>query len=118
MSNVRKKTMNILIKIGVPDNLLGHRFIVKAVEVCAEDNTAIDNVTKVLYPRIAECFDTTPARVERGIRHAIETAWVYGDFEILNEYFGNTVRAHKGNPTNSLFLARIVNIVLEDEDDD
>ena len=67
----------------------------------------INAVTKVLYPAVAKHFNTTPSRVERAIRHAIEVAWDRGDLETLQKYFGYTVSNVKGKPTNSEFIAMI-----------
>ncbi len=64
-------------------------------------------MTKMLYPTVAKEFDTTPSRVERAIRHAIELAWDRGDLEILNSFFGYTVNTGKGKPTNSEFIALV-----------
>ena len=71
------------------------------------DMEMINAVTKVLYPEVAKRFDTTPSRVERAIRHAIEVAWDRGDIEVLQKYFGYTVSNIKGKPTNSEFIAMI-----------
>ena len=65
----------------------------------------INAVTKVLYPEVAKRFATTPSRVERAIRHAIEVAWDRGDLETLQKFFGYTVSNTKGKPTNSEFIA-------------
>jgi two-component system response regulator (stage 0 sporulation protein A) len=67
----------------------------------------INAVTKVLYPEVARKFGTTPSRVERAIRHAIEVAWDRGDVEVLQKFFGYTVSGLKGKPTNSEFIAMI-----------
>ena len=71
------------------------------------DMDVINAVTKVLYPEVAKRFNTTPSRVERAIRHAIEVAWDRGDLETLQKYFGYTVSNAKGKPTNSEFIAMI-----------
>ena len=55
----------------------------------------------------AKTFATTPSRVERAIRHAIEVAWDRGDLETLQRFFGYTVSNTKGKPTNSEFIALI-----------
>ena len=67
----------------------------------------INSVTKQLYPAVANYFETTPSRVERAIRHAIEVAWDRGDVEVLNSYFGYTIQNSRGKPTNSEFIAMI-----------
>jgi two-component system response regulator (stage 0 sporulation protein A) len=78
----------------------------------------INAVTKALYPAVAKRFHTTPSRVERAIRHAIEVAWDRGDIEVLQKYFGYTVSNAKGKPTNSEFIAMIADkLYLKHEND-
>ena len=67
----------------------------------------INQITKQLYPEIAFKYNTTPSRVERAIRHAIEVAWGRGDQKTVESIFGYTVSADKGKPTNSEFIAMI-----------
>ena len=69
------------------------------------DQNMINAITKILYPTIAKKFQTTPSRVERAIRHAIEVAWSRGKMETLETFFGYTVNMGKGKPTNSEFIA-------------
>jgi two-component system response regulator (stage 0 sporulation protein A) len=71
------------------------------------DIDMLSSITKVLYPTIAEKYDTTSSRVERAIRHAIEVAWSRGRMETLNALFGYTISTGKGKPTNSEFIALI-----------
>ena len=75
--------------------------------ITVENMDVINSVTKVLYPEVAKRFHTTPSRVERAIRHAIEVAWDRGDLETLQRFFGYTVSNAKGKPTNSEFIAMI-----------
>ena len=72
-----------------------------------EDNEMLNSITKVLYPSIAKRYQTTPSRVERAIRHAIEVAWSRGKMETLDALFGYTINTGKGKPTNSEFIALI-----------
>ena len=82
--------------------------------IAVDDMDVINAVTKVLYPEVAKRFSTTPSRVERAIRHAIEVAWDRGDLETLQKFFGYTVSNTKGKPTNSEFIAMIADrLVLE-----
>ena len=82
--------------------------------IAVADLDVINAVTKVLYPEVAKRFSTTPSRVERAIRHAIEVAWDRGDLETLQKFFGYTVSNTKGKPTNSEFIAMIADrLVLE-----
>jgi two-component system response regulator (stage 0 sporulation protein A) len=103
---------SVLLELGVPDAVVGHRYLKRAIELAIEDWNVIDNITKVLYPKVAKCFGATPSSVERGIRHAVELAWERADFDTLIKYFGNTVSSGKGKPTNSEFIARIANSLM------
>lgn len=97
----------IIHEIGVPAHIKGYQYLREAILLAVEDMDVINAVTKVLYPEVARRFSTTPSRVERAIRHAIEVAWDRGDLETLQKYFGYTVNSAKGKPTNSEFIAMI-----------
>lgn len=103
----------VLLELGAPDHLLGHQYAVAAILLVAENQMYIHNITSGLYPRLAAQFGTTASRVERGIHHLVETAWSRCDIEVLNRYFGNTVSADKGKPTNGEFIARLANVVKQ-----
>ena len=98
---------DIIHEIGVPAHIKGYQYLREAIILTVNDMDAINAVTKVLYPAVAKKFDTTPSRVERAIRHAIEVAWDRGDLEVLQKYFGYTVSNIKGKPTNSECIAMI-----------
>ena len=97
----------ILHEVGVPAHIKGYQYVREAIIIVVQNMDAINAVTKVLYPEVAKRFHTTPSRVERAIRHAIEVAWDRGDLETLQGYFGYTVNSAKGKPTNSEFIAMI-----------
>ena len=97
----------IIHEIGVPAHIKGYQYLREAIRLAVEDMDVINALTKVLYPTVARKFGTTPSRVERAIRHAIEVAWDRGDLETLQKYFGYTVSNAKGKPTNSEFIAMI-----------
>lgn len=101
----------LLLELGAPDHLVGHPYVVQAVLMVVENRNYIDSITLSLYPQLAAKFETTPSRVERAIRHLVEVTWTRGDWEVLTRYFGNTVSAEKGKPTNGEFLARLANVV-------
>ena len=90
-----------------PAHIKGYQYLREAILLTIEDMDIINAVTKVLYPTVAKKFNTTPSRVERAIRHAIEVAWDRGDIETLQKFFGYTVSNIKGKPTNSEFIAMI-----------
>lgn len=97
----------IIHDVGVPAHIKGYQYLREAILIAVEDIDVINAVTKVLYPEVARRYNTTPSRVERAVRHAIETAWDRGDLETLQRYFGYTVSNTKGKPTNSEFIAMI-----------
>ena len=91
----------IIHEIGIPAHIKGYQYLREAIILTINDMDIINAVTKALYPAVAKKFGTTPSRVERAIRHAIEVAWDRGDLETLQKYFGYTVSNIKGKPTNS-----------------
>ena len=93
--------------LGVPAHIKGYIYLREAIELVINDIEFLGAVTKELYPSVAEKYNTTPSRVERAIRHAIEVSWDRGNITALNKYFGNTVSANSGKPTNSQFIAKI-----------
>ncbi len=97
----------IIHEIGIPAHIKGYQYIREAIIEVVGDMDLINAVTKALYPQVAKKYGTTPSRVERAIRHAIEVAWDRGDIEVLQKYFGYTVSGVKGKPTNSEFIALI-----------
>jgi len=97
----------VIHEIGVPAHIKGYQYLREAIILTVLDMDVINAVTKILYPEVAKKFNTTPSRVERAIRHAIEVAWDRGDLEVLQKFFGYTVSNIKGKPTNSEFIAMI-----------
>ncbi len=105
--DLEKDVTDMIHEIGVPAHIKGYQYLREAIMMSVEDNTVLGSITKVLYPTIAKNFKTTPSRVERAIRHAIEVAWSRGRMETLDGLFGYTVNTGKGKPTNSEFIALI-----------
>ena len=102
------KITDILHEIGVPAHIKGYHYLRNAIMHSIKDPEMLESVTKLMYPTVAKEYGTTPSRVERAIRHAIEIAWDRGDVDTLNSFFGYTVNTGKGKPTNSEFIALIV----------
>ena len=98
---------NIIHEIGVPAHIKGYQYLRDAIILAVNDIEMLNSITKVLYPTIAKKHQTTPSRVERAIRHAIEVAWSRGKMDTIDELFGYTVSTGKGKPTNSEFIALI-----------
>ena len=94
-------------QIGVPAHVKGYHYLREAILLVTNDVKLLGAVTTKLYPMIAERNDTTPSRVERAIRHAIELAWDRGNVEMMNKFFGYTIKVERGKPTNSEFIAML-----------
>lgn len=105
--NLEAKVTNILHEIGVPAHIRGYHYMREAIIMSVNDMDVLNYITKELYPSIAKKCNTTPSRVERAIRHAIEVAWNRGKIEAIDTLFGYTINNHKGKPTNSEFIALI-----------
>lgn len=105
--NLEALVTNIIHEVGVPAHIKGYQYLREAIIMVVNNIDVINQITKQLYPEIAEKYGTTPSRVERAIRHAIEVAWGRGQTETVENIFGYTVSAAKGKPTNSEFIAMI-----------
>jgi two-component system response regulator (stage 0 sporulation protein A) len=97
----------IIHQIGVPAHIKGYHYLRDSIIMAVKEPDIINSITKQLYPGVAKKNSTTPSRVERAIRHAIEVAWDRGDVDVLNAYFGYTIHNGRGKPTNSEFIAMI-----------
>ncbi len=98
---------NIIHEMGVPAHIKGYHYLRDAILLVINEVNLLGAVTKELYPLIAEKFNTTPSRVERAIRHAIELAWDRGNVEMMTKFFGYTIDLERGKPTNSEFIAMV-----------
>lgn len=105
--DLEKDVTDMIHELGVPAHIKGYQYLREAIMMAVEDVEMLGSITKILYPTIAKRFQTTPSRVERAIRHAIEVAWSRGKMETLDALFGYTINTGKGKPTNSEFIALI-----------
>ena len=105
--DLEKDVTDMIHEIGVPAHIKGYQYLREAIMMSVEDVEMLGSITKILYPTIAKKYQTTPSRVERAIRHAIEVAWSRGRMETLDALFGYTINTGKGKPTNSEFIALI-----------
>ncbi len=97
----------VIHEIGIPAHIKGYQYLRDAIIMAITDMDILNSITKQLYPNIAKNYNTTPSRVERAIRHAIEVAWSRGKMDTIDKLFGYTVNNGKGKPTNSEFIALI-----------
>lgn len=105
--NLEVKVTSVMHQLGVPAHIKGYIYLREAIMMVIEEIELISAVTKELYPMVARKYDTTPSRVERAIRHAIEVSWERGNWKGIKDIFGNSVGANNGKPTNSQFIAKI-----------
>ncbi len=115
VTSLDEKISNIFISIGVPPHIMGYQYLREGIKMTTEDQSIINNVTKRLYPEIAKKYNTTPSKVERAIRHAIEVAWNRGRIEAINSVFGVKVYIGAERPTNSEFIALVADKLVFEE---
>ena len=106
-TNLNVEVTNIIHQMGVPAHIKGYQYLRDAILYVIAEVNLLGAVTKELYPMIAEKYTTTPSRVERAIRHAIELAWDRGNVDMMNKFFGYTINLDRGKPTNSEFIAMV-----------
>ncbi len=107
-----EKISNIFISIGIPAHIKGYQFLREAVKLAVEKPEIIGSITKQLYPTIAERFETSSSKVERGMRHAIEVAWNRGKIENINTLFGLKIYNSNEKPTNGELIALIADKMI------
>lgn len=105
--NLDERITGIIHEIGIPAHIKGYLYLREAITMVYNNLELLGSITKILYPDIAKKYKTTPSRVERAIRHAIEVAWSRGNMDSINKMFSNTVNSNKAKPTNSEFIAMV-----------
>ena len=110
--NLDERISNIFITVGIPAHIKGYQFLREAIKMAVESPDIVNSITKKLYPSIAEKFDTSPSKVERAIRHAIEVAWNRGKIENINNVFGLQVYGTNEKPTNGEFIALVADKMI------
>ena len=111
---LEKYVTKILLGLGVPAHLSGYRYIREAVLISVADMEAVNRVTKYLYPEIAEIYNTTPTKVERAVRTAVEASWLRGSCRLMEDIFGYSSASGRKRPTNSEYVACIADKVRLD----
>lgn len=106
-NDVEIEVSSLLHDLGIPSHVRGYQYIREGILLIYESDKIVTLVTKDVYPEIAERYETTPSRVERAIRHAIEISWIRGDLKLMEKLFGNSIDFERSKPTNSEFLTTI-----------
>lgn len=110
-----KQISKIFVAIGIPPHIKGYQYLRTAIKMCIKDTNIISAITKRLYPDVAKEYDTTPSKVERAIRHAIEVCWNRGKIDNINNLFGSQVFTKNDRPTNGEFIALLADKLLLDD---
>ena len=110
--SIDEKITSIFLTVGIPAHIKGYQYLRSAIKMSVEDNSLINRITKQLYPEIANMYDTSPSKVERAIRHAIEVAWTRGKIENINQVFGYNVYTKNDKPTNGEFIALVADTLI------
>lgn len=111
LSEPRLLVTNIMIQLRIPANLKGYDYLREAILLCTQNTNYIRNIMSELYPAVAKKFDSTPMRVERSIRHAIELAWYDGNLNNSINILGCVIDMTNGKPSNSQLIAQISDIL-------
>ncbi|MCL2862341.1 MAG: sporulation transcription factor Spo0A [Firmicutes bacterium] len=111
-NTLEERITNIFIMCGIPAHIKGYSFLREAIKLAVDNPDIINSITKRLYPDVATKFNTSPSKVERAIRHAIEVAWNRGKIENINSLFGIRVYSNKEKPTNGEFIALVADKML------
>ena len=107
VQEMTKEISRLLHELGMPSHIKGYQYIRDSIQLMYNNPSVLGGITKEVYPFIADKYNTTPSRVERAIRHAIEVSWTRGDYDLMEEIFGHSVDFDRAKPTNSEFLATI-----------
>lgn len=107
VENIEIEVSTLLHNLGIPSHVRGYQYIREGVLLIYESSKIVTLVTKEIYPKIANKYETTSSRVERAIRHAIEISWVRGDLKLMERIFGNSIDFERSKPTNSEFLTTL-----------
>ncbi len=110
-----RQISKIFVSIGIPPHIKGYQYLRTAIKTCVKDTSIISSITKRLYPDVAKQYDSTPSKVERAIRHAIEVCWNRGKIDSINNIFGSQVFTKNDRPTNGEFIALLADKLLLDD---
>ena len=115
LPSMDRQISKIFVSIGISPHIKGYQYLRTAIKLCVKDTSIISSITKRLYPDVAKEYDTTPSKVERAIRHAIEVCWNRGKIDSINNIFGSQVFTRNDRPTNGEFIALLADKLLLDD---
>lgn len=112
-----KEVAKTLMKLGNSPKNKGFHYLKTGLSFCMSDPRSLTNLSKILYPKIAEKFQTTSAGVERSVRSAIQSGWHRRDTELAKEMFGNSLQCDTDIPSNALYIAAVTEWLNEEDDE-
>ncbi len=105
--NLESSLTDLLHNLGIPSHIRGYNYIRDGILLIVQNDKSISFITKDIYPEVAKKYNTTPSRVERAIRHAIEISWTRGDVDLMDEIFGNSLNLNRDKPTNAEYIVTL-----------
>lgn len=112
MRSTDEQITNLFLTLGIPANIKGYQYLREAVMMVLADRSITGRITKELYPGVAKRFGTTPSKVERAMRHAIEVAWNRGRLDTVNRMYGHRLFEKQDKPSNSEFISCVAEKML------
>ena len=108
VSELELEVSKLFHEMGIPAHFRGYAYLRDAVIMSVRESELLGNITKNLYPRIAEKYRSTASGVESAIRHTIEIGWQRGNPEFMEKFFGYTAESGRGRfPTTASFIAKV-----------
>lgn len=103
-------------KLGSAPNYKGFHYVKAGISFCLKNPKSVTNLTKLVYPKIAEKFNTNNNAIERAVRASIKSGWHKRDRELAKEIFGNTLQSDEDIPPTSLYIAALAEWLKNQED--
>ena len=107
--NYERETSDILRRLGVNNSYVGFRYTLYGVSCIVQDPSLLIYISKGLYVEIAAHYQTSIGCVERNIRTIINTIWIHGNRELLNEIFNFNLEQ---KPRNGALIDALAHYVV------
>lgn len=108
VSELELEVSKLFHEMGIPAHFRGYAYLRDAIIISVREAELLGNITKNLYPRIAEKYKSTTSGVESAIRHTIEIGWQRGNPEFMEKFFGYNAENGRGRfPTTAQFIAKV-----------
>lgn len=102
---------DLLLAFKVQPEVMGFDYLRTGIKLCYQDSSLKNNITKKLYPQVAEIYNTTPGTVERDMRTAIENSYNCGGLLEVNEKCGMIVYNNDFKWTNGEMITILCELI-------